>query len=92
MFAPKKKGGTQIRLYNKSSFIGHYLYVGYPNGVTTEVSGAGLRSPSFPPPPKYNNNASSPYYKSCRVCNVLKPIIKEDSGFKASFPIIIFNN
>ena len=48
-------------------FSGHYLYVGYLNGETTDFSGASLRSPTFPPPPKYNNNASSPFYRSCRV-------------------------
>jgi hypothetical protein len=29
--------------------------------------GATLRSPVFPPPPSYNNNVTSVYYKSCRV-------------------------
>ena len=54
--------------------LGYYLYVGYPNGVA-EVSGAGLRSPTFPPPPKYNNNASSPYYKTCRVSPIVNILI-----------------
>ena len=39
----------------------------------TEVSGTVLRSPTFPPPPKYNNDASSPYYRSCRVSLKVSP-------------------
>ena len=51
--------------------LGHYLYVGYPNGIPKTENLVVLRSPTFSPPPKYNNDPNSPHYRSCRVSNLL---------------------
>ena len=52
-------------------FPGHYLYVEYRDGEVSHHRGAALRSPVFPPPPRYNaekaDQERSKYYASCRV-------------------------
>ena len=45
---------------------GHYLYVEYENGEMTGFHGATIRSPKFPPPPKYNAKKGQ-FYQSCKV-------------------------
>ena len=56
-----------IAFFNlKVDFLGHYLHV----SLDTERKTAVLISPEFPPPPKYHSNASSPFYKSCKVSTI----------------------
>ena len=46
--------------------LGHYLYVEYERGDRTGFHGATIKSPKFPPPPKYNAR-KGPFYQSCKV-------------------------
>ena len=48
--------------------LGHYLFVEYRTSDRIGfLKGAMLKSPSFPPPPKYNNIKTSKFYRSCKV-------------------------
>lgn len=47
--------------------LGNYLYLEYNGSRVGNFQTAMLRSPTFPPQPKYNANATSKYFESCRV-------------------------
>ncbi len=71
----RRTGGTRlegVRGDLSDGNDGHYLYVEYRDGqVGLHRGGAALRSPVFPPPPRYNAEKAdaemSKYYASCRV-------------------------
>jgi hypothetical protein len=45
------------------------MYVEYEHGDLTGFHGATVRSPKFPPPPRYNADENSRYYQTCKVSN-----------------------
>eukprot|EP00094_Tigriopus_californicus_P000196 TCALIF_00190-PA protein Name:"Similar to ALK ALK tyrosine kinase receptor (Homo sapiens)" AED:0.10 eAED:0.10 QI:0/0.88/0.72/0.94/0.88/0.94/18/0/1347 len=61
-----RNGGTKLGGITEQH-QGNYLYLEYNGSRVGNFQTAMLRSPTFPPQPKYNANATSRYFESCRI-------------------------